>query len=62
MPTDLRHSPRCPICHGHGNVLDEIDPDQGPIYEPCPIAETEWLRRHSPACRDEIAKHPKEIA
>ena len=47
MP-DLQHSERCPICHGHGDVLDEIDPDQGPIYEPCPIAEDEWLRRQHP--------------
>ena len=48
MPTDLRHSPRCPICHGHGDVLDEIDPDQGPIYEPCPLAEDEWIRKQKP--------------
>ena len=61
MP-DLRHSEHCPICGGTGSVLVENNRDQCPIYEPCPIAETEWLRRHSPAYRDEIAKHPKEVA
>ena len=51
MP-DLRHDPHCPICHGHGDYLDEIDPDQGPIYEPCPIAEAEWLRKQEAHAKD----------
>ena len=46
MP-DLRHDRRCPICHGHGDYLDEVDPDQGPIYEPCPIAEQQWVEREN---------------
>lgn len=57
MP-DLRHDRRCPICHGHGDYLDEIDPDQGPIYEPCPIAEDEWIRKQKPWDKPK----PKEIA
>ena len=44
MP-DLRHSEHCPICGGTGSVLVENNRDQGPIYEACPIAEDEWLRR-----------------
>ena len=47
MP-DLRHSERCPICGGTGSVLVENNRDQGPIYEACPIAEDEWLRRQHP--------------
>ena len=47
MP-DLRHSERCPICGGTGSVLVENNRDQGPIYESCPIAEDEWLRRQHP--------------
>ena len=47
MP-DLRHSEHCPICGGTGSVLVENDRDQGLIYEACPIAEDEWLRRQHP--------------
>ncbi|WIY84305.1 hypothetical protein [Propionimicrobium sp. PCR01-08-3] len=34
-----RHDDHCPICHGRGYYLVEIDPDSGPDYDPCPIAE-----------------------
>ena len=47
MP-DLRHSEHCPICGGTGSVLVENNRDQGPIYEPCPIAEDEWIRKQKP--------------
>ena len=47
MP-DLRHSEHCPICGGTGSVLVENNRDQGPIYEACPIAEDEWLRKQKP--------------
>ena len=47
MP-DLRHSEHCPICGGTGSVLVENNRDQGQIYEACPIAEDEWLRRQHP--------------
>ena len=29
-------------------MLVENNRDQGPIYESCPIAEDEWLRRQHP--------------
>ena len=47
MP-EIKHSRHCRICGGTGSVLVEHDPDQGDIYEMCPIAEDEWIRKQKP--------------